>query len=155
MLAKWNPFSNGSLVQATESNGFDELFRDANQLLESTLTYPSSWGMTSSFPAADIYETDDDLVMRLDVPGVDPKDIKIQIEGDVLTVEAQRETQRSTKGSWLRRERGFERVARSFVLPGTVDTSKCEATGEHGVLTVKLPKREEAKPRSITVKVQS
>jgi len=76
------------------------------------------------------------------------------VEGDVLTVRAAREEPRRSAGSWLRRERAVGQVARSFVLPATVDGARCSATYEHGVLTLTLPKREEAKPRTITVQVQ-
>ena len=73
----------------------------------------------------------------------------------MLTVRAQRSAPQPGKGDWLRQERLHGQVARSFVLPGTVDASKCEARCEQGVLTLTLPKREEAKPRSITVTVKS
>ena len=90
----------------------------------------------------------------MDLPGYDPKSLDVQIEGDVLTLRAER-PEPSTKGTWLSRERLSGRIARSFVLPHTIDGSKCQARCEHGVLTVTLPKREEAKPRSIAVTVSS
>ena len=156
MLAKWNPFANGGIARsASQMPGFDELFREADRLLDGTLTYPTGWARSTGAPAADIYETENELLLTMELPGFDPKTVNIQVEGDVLTVEARRQSAPSNKGSWLRHERMAEHVARSFVLPNTVDASKCEATSEHGVLTLKLPKREEAKPRSITVKVQS
>jgi HSP20 family protein len=134
---------------------FDELFREADRLLDGTLTYPAGWARNIGAPPADIYETQDQLVLKMDLPGFDPKTLNIQVEGDVLTVRARRPEQQPHNGNWLRQERTLEQVARSFVLPNTVDASKCEASCEHGVLTLTLPKREEAKPRSITVKVQS
>jgi HSP20 family protein len=90
----------------------------------------------------------------MDLPGYDPKSLDLQVEGDVLTVRAERGTPQP-RGTWLTRERLFGRLARSFVLPRTVDASKCQARSEHGVLTVTLPKREEAKPRSIAVTIDS
>ena len=146
MLAKLNPFSNRGIARpVTQVPVFDELFREADRVFDGSLAYP----------AADIYETADGLVLTLDVPGCDPKALDIQVEGDVLTVQAQRQAGPVSRGTWLRQERALERIARSFVLPNTVDASKCEATCAHGVLTLSLPKREEAKPRSISVKVHS
>jgi HSP20 family protein len=95
------------------------------------------------------------MVLTMDLPGYDPKSLDIQVEGDVLTVRASRNVQQPEKGRWLRQERLNGHLARSFVLPSTVDAAKCEARCEHGVLTVTLPKREESKPRSITVSVKS
>ena len=155
MLAKWTPFANGGIARSTRMPVFDELFREADRLLDGTLTYPAGWVRNTGAPAADIYETQDQLVLKMDLPGFDPKALNIQVEGDVLTVEAQHPGQQPHNGTWLRQERALEQVARSFVLPSTVDASKCEASCEHGVLTLTLPKREESKPRSITVKVQS
>ncbi len=146
MLAKWTPFANGGIARsASQLPVLDELFQEADRLLDSRLTAP----------AADLYETPDELVVKMDLPGFDPKSIDVQVEGDVLTVEARRPGQPVNQRHWLRRERTVEHVARSFVLSNSVESSKCEASFEHGVLTLTLPKREEAKPRSITVKVQS
>ena len=113
----------------------------------------SHW-ISPALPAADFEETPDALVLTMDLPGYDPKTLDLQVDGDVLTIRAER-AQESQKGTWLSRERFFGKVARSFVLPRMVDASKCEARAEHGVLTVTLPKREEAKPRSIAVSIKS
>jgi HSP20 family protein len=156
MLVQWTPFANSGIARsASPKTAFDELFRDADRLLEASRVFPNGWAKTSGAPAADIYETQEHLVFKLDIPGYDPKNVNIQVEGDVLTVEAQRTRQETQQGHWLRQERTVDAMARSFVLPHTVDASKCEATAENGVLTLTLPKREEAKPRSISVKVHS
>ena len=155
MLAQWNPFTPRSITRSsTKVPVFDELIREADRLLDGATMYPSGWS-NIGVPTADIYETQDQLVLKIDVPGFDPKSLNIQVEGDVLTVQAQRAEEHAQKGQWLRQERTLEHVARSFVLPHTVDAGKCEARCEHGVLTLTLPKREEAKPRSISVKVES
>jgi HSP20 family protein len=151
MLTKWNPLANGGIARsASQMPVFEDLFRETDRLFESAFAAPAFVA-----PAADIYETADALVLKLDLPGHDPKGVDIQIEGDLLTVQTQRTEAQGGSETWLRRERSHGRVARSFVLPNTVDTAKCEASYEHGVLTLTLPKREEAKPRSITVKVNS
>lgn len=155
MLAKWTPLTNGGITRTAQLPVFDALFHEADRLLDTGLAYPAGLSGSTAAPAADIYETQDAMVFTLDLPGFDPKALNIQIEGDVLTVEARRQGEVTQKGSWLRQERTLEHVARSFVLPNTVDASKCQARSEHGVLTLTLPKREEAKPRSIKVTVES
>jgi HSP20 family protein len=155
MLVKWNPFAEGGIARSsTPVSGFDELFREADRLFEGAFTAPSAWANGAGVPPADIHETQDEMVLTMDLPGYDPKALDIQVEGDVLTVRAQRSAQPPGKGIWLRQERLHGQIARSFVLPATVDATKCEARCEHGVLTLTLPKREEAKPRSITVSVK-
>jgi HSP20 family protein len=148
MLTKWNPLtSNGGIARsASQAPVFDPLFREADRLFESAF---------AGLPAADICETADELVLTLDVPGHNPDSVNIQIEGDLLTVQTQRPLAEKQGATWLRRERAYGQVARSFVLPNTVDATRCEASCQHGVLTLTLPKREEAKPRSITVKVSA
>jgi HSP20 family protein len=156
MLVKWNPFANGGIARsAAPASGIDDLFREADRLFESAFTTPSAWTNGIGVPPSDIHENQDEMVLTMDLPGYDPKSLDIQVEGDVLTVRASRSAHQPEKGSWLRRERLHGQVARSFVLPSTVDAAKCEARCEHGVLTVTLPKREESKPRSITVSVKS
>ena len=137
---------------------FNELVREADRLFEGALAYPSSdWASNAgdAVAAADIYETKDELVLKMDLPGHDPSTVNIKVEGDVLTVQANRPEPQLGKGSWLRQERSQGQVARTFVLPNAIDGSRCEASYHHGVLVLTMPKREEAKPRNITVKVQT
>lgn len=152
MLTKWNPFANGA-SHALNARGvlFDELFREADRAFESAFTAPTT---AHGLPAADVWETEAELTLRVDLPGHDPKNIDVQVEGDVLTVRSQRD-EGQPKARWLRQERAQGQFARSFVLPSSVDGSRCDASFQHGVLTLSLPKREESKPRSITVKVNS
>ncbi|MBK7862498.1 MAG: Hsp20/alpha crystallin family protein [Archangiaceae bacterium] len=156
MLVKWNPFANGGIARsAAPVPELDELFREADRLFEGAFATPSTWTSRTGVPPADIHETQDELVLTIDLPGYDPKSLDLQVEGDVLTVRATRDAQRMGNARWFRQERSYGQVARSFVLPSSVDATKCEARCEHGVLTVTLPKREEAKPRSIAVTVKS
>lgn len=148
MLTKWTPFANSGIARAAPQLPADDLFRDAERFFETAL-----WNDAHTF-AADLVETPEALVMHVDLPGHDPKAVEIQVEGELLTIRAQRDAA-AGKAVFLRRERPFGVVARSFVLPRSVDASKCEASYDHGVLTLTLPKREEARPRSIPVKVLS
>ena len=101
-------------------------------------------------------ETADAISVRMDLPGHDAKDIHVNVENDVLTVRSERKTETQEKGETLHRsERSYGLYTRSFVLPAPVDAQKAEARYENGVLSVTLPKREDAKPRSIDVRVNS
>ena len=164
MLARWNPFNsnNGRIARSpSPMPAFDDLFREADTLMRGAffndLAFPSNWATAASFsPAADIVETDDELQLKLDLPGHDAKNLQVSLEGDTLTVRSERkqETKEERKGV-LRAERSYGMFSRSFVLPKTVDAQRGEAKYEHGVLTVTLPKREDAKPKTITIKVES
>ena len=161
MLAKWSPFNRGITRSSSPVPGFDELFREADSLLRSSLfndvAHPGNWsGVTAYAPAADVLETENEIQVKVDLPGHDANSLQIRLEGDTLTLQSERkqEVQDQSKG-YLRVERSHGVFARSFVLPNTVDPSKCEARYENGVLTVTISKREEAKPKLINVKVQS
>jgi HSP20 family protein len=107
-------------------------------------------------PAVDIYETENDLVLKADLPDVDLKDVDVRVENQTLTISGQRqfEQQESSKG-YHRIERSYGNFQRSFALPNTFDTEKIAASFKNGVLTVTLPKKEAAKPRQVKVEVQA
>jgi HSP20 family protein len=106
-------------------------------------------------PAADVLETADEIVVEVDLPGHKQEDLQIKVDGDVLTIEADRKADRVQKGeSYHRSERIIGKFARSFTLPTNVDSTRTVAKYEAGVLQIRLPKREEAKPRTIKVDVK-
>ncbi len=105
-------------------------------------------------PAADVRETDKTIELRLDVPGVTPEKIDVKLEGNRLTITAERDATTDEKG-WLRRERATGNFERSFTLDETLVGSEPAASYKHGVLTVTIPKREEQQPRSLKVKVEA
>lgn len=103
---------------------------------------------------ADVIETDTAFEVKVDLPGVDPQSINVQVEKDTLTITSERKAQaRGEQDNLLRMERVHGIYSRSFTLPQNVDASKIEAKYEHGVLEVLLPKKEEPKPKTIQVKV--
>ena len=107
-------------------------------------------------PAVDIYETEQDLVLQADVPDVDQKDIDVRVENQTLTLRGERKFRQESSGKGYHRiERGYGEFVRSFSVPSTVDTEKVSAEYQNGVLTVKLPKKEAAKPRQIKVDVKN
>lgn len=105
-------------------------------------------------PAVDIYETDNDLVIMADLPGLDMNDIHVEIENGTLSLRGERKFEGTSEGRGYHRiERSYGSFARYFTLPDTVDPEKVKADYKNGVLTVTLPKKEIAKPRAIKVEV--
>lgn len=105
-------------------------------------------------PAVDIYETENELVLKADLPEVDLKDIDVRVENQTLTISGERKfgSQDSGKG-YHRIERSYGNFTRSFAVPNTFDTEKIGAAFKNGVLSVTLPKKEAAKPRQVKVQV--
>jgi HSP20 family protein len=106
-------------------------------------------------PAVDIYETENELVLKADVPDVDPKDIDVRVENQTLTISGERkfEEEEKTSKGFHRIERSYGSFVRSFAVPNSFDTDKINAGFKNGVLTVTLPKKEAAKPRQVKVEV--
>lgn len=106
-------------------------------------------------PAVDIFETEDELVLKADVPQVELKDIDVRVENQTLTLSGERKFEKddASKG-YHRIERGYGQFTRSFTIPPTVDTEQVAADYHDGVLTVKLPKKAAAKPRQVKIEVK-
>jgi HSP20 family protein len=107
-------------------------------------------------PAVDIAETEHALTLKADLPDVKSEDIDVRVENNTLTIKGSRkfETDEAVKG-WHRLERSYGEFVRSFALPNTLDTEKVAADYKNGVLTISLPKKESAKPKSVKVAVQN
>jgi HSP20 family protein len=127
------------------------LFEDAFTRIVSEPQSNRPWS-----PAVDIYETENDLVFKADLPEVDQKDIDVRVENQTLTISGQRKFEKteSNKG-YHRIERSYGNFQRSFAVPNTFDTEKIAASFKNGVLSVTLPKKEAAKPRQVKVEVQA
>jgi HSP20 family protein len=128
-----------------------------NKLFESTVHgQGENSAITSWAPAVDIYETENELVLKADLPGVEEKDIDVRVENNLLTVRGERQFETKVKeDNYLRVERTYGSFSRSFGLPNTVNTEAISADYKHGVLTVQLPKRAESKPKQVKVNVTS
>ena len=126
------------------------MFEDAFSRLLSEPRTGRPWS-----PAVDIFETENDLVLKADIPDVDLKDIEVKVENQTLTIRGERkfEQEQNTKG-YHRIERSYGTFVRSFAVPATVDTEKVNAVYKNGVLSISLPKKEAAKPRQVKVEVQ-
>ena len=134
---------------ATLHDGMNRLFGDI-YLRDDEVSAPGRW-----VPPVDIYETDGhDLVIKAELPDMAREDIEVTVEHNTLTLAGERKRPAEVKEEQFRRvERRYGAFARTFTLPNTVDASKVGAEYRNGVLTVKLPFREDAKPRTITVDV--
>jgi HSP20 family protein len=144
-ITRWEPFRGISSLQEQVNRLFDEkLFRGRAE--DSSLT---TWA-----PAVDIYETENELVVKADLPDVDEKDLDVRIEDNTLTIRGERKFEKSvSEDNFLRVERAYGVFSRSFSLPNTVNAEAIKAEYRNGVLNVHIPKREESKPKQIKVNV--
>lgn len=114
-----------------------------------------NWSLATWSPACDIYENDNEIVIKAELPEVKKGDVHVAIENNVLTIRGERKFSEETKQENYRRvERSYGEFMRSFTLPSFVDATKVNADFKDGVLRVTLAKREEAKPKQIEVKVK-
>jgi HSP20 family protein len=148
-MTRWDPWS--EFVPLRQM--MDRLFEDA-WLRPSGATGGSTWaGSPGSGYAFDLYETPEDYVVNATVPGLKPEDVELTVQGMVLTIsgEIKPEVGASESAQYQVRERQYGRFSRQFHLPLAVNADRIEAHLEHGILTVHLPKAEEAKPRRIQI----
>ena len=148
-LVHWQPFQELTSLQR-QMNRLFESFGGRTSLtpFEEDL---SAWELG---PPVDIIEDEQKLTFKVEVPGIEEKDIKVEVENNVLTVRGERKLEKDIKEENFRRmERHYGAFARSFSLPPSVDAEKIEANYNDGVLAIQMPKRAEAKPRQIKVNV--
>lgn len=143
-LSRWETFRGANTLQEQVNRLFNDVFERSSQ--ESNL---STWA-----PAVDIAETEHELVVEADLPGVDPKDLDIRVENNVLTIRGERKFEKKVnEDNYLRVERAYGSFTRSFSLSNTVNSEAIKADYQNGVLSLSIPKREEAKPKQIKVNV--
>lgn len=141
-LVRWDPARELASMEIDRLNRmFNELFRTGENLAR-------GW-----MPAVDIFTTDaHEFVIKAELPGMKREDINVTFENNVLTLRGERKFEEETnRDNYQRGERHYGSFSRSFNIPGTVDPSRIAASYKDGVLTVRLPQREEAKPKQITV----
>jgi HSP20 family protein len=149
LLTRWEPFREISTMQ-DRMNRMNRLLRESygSEGPEEALTN------TNFVPPVDIYEDEHNITLKLEVPGIDEKDIDVRIEGNTLTVHGEREIEKEEKEENFRRiERQYGSFTRSFTLPSSVDPGQVSAHYDKGVLKVNLAKKAEAKPKQIKVNV--
>ena len=143
-LVRFEPFRGAGSLQDQVNRLFSDVFERKSE--ESSLT---AWA-----PSVDIYETEHELVVKADLPDVDSKDLDIRVENNILTIRGERKFEKNvTAENYLRVERAYGSFARSFTLANTVNSEAIKADYQNGVLTLGIPKREEAKPKQIKVNV--
>jgi HSP20 family protein len=144
-ITRWEPFQ-GTNLQEQVSRFLESSFggTDKNSSL-------ATWA-----PAVDIHETEGELVVKADLPGIAEEDIDVRVEKNMLTIRGERTFEKSVNDdNYLRVERAYGSFSRSFSLPNTVNTEAVQAEYRNGVLTVTMPKREESKPKQVKVNVAS
>jgi HSP20 family protein len=148
-IVRWEPFRDLVGIQDRMNRLFDEAFRGARGTSEEEWALGGSWA-----PMVDIYEQNGDIVLKAELPGVDPKDVDIRVENNTLTLRGQRHFDKDVKReSYHRVERSYGAFSRAFTLPNVVDTEKIKADFKDGVLRLTLPQREEAKPKQISINI--
>ena len=146
VLTRWDPFRELYSLQ----NRMSRLFEDQWGGREESLT------AGAFMPPVDIYEDEHSIQLKLEVPGIDEKDLDVKVENNTLTITGERKFEKEEKEENFRRvERRYGSFTRSFTLPNTVSTEDINASYDNGVLNIRLAKRAEAKPKQIKVNVGS
>jgi HSP20 family protein len=147
-IVRWEPFRDLVSLQDRMNRIFDDAFR-GNRGGQDDWALGGSWA-----PSVDIYEHNGSLVLKAELPGVDAKDVDVRVENNVLTLRGERKLDNEVKQeNYHRVERSYGSFSRSFTLPNVVDTEKIKAEYKDGVLQLVLPKKEEAKPKQISISV--
>src|SRR6266705_2910098 len=145
-ITQWEPCRGVNTLQEQLNRLCNDVFD--RKWEESSLTV---WAQ-----AVDIYETEHELVVKADLPEVDPKDLDIRVENNILTIRGERKFEKKVnEENYLRVERAYGSFARSFTLANSVNSDAIKADYQNGVLTLSIPKKEEAKPKQIKVNVGS
>jgi HSP20 family protein len=142
-IARWTPFRLSTLQSQV-----NRLFESTGQARGDNSTL-AAWT-----PSVDVYETENELVIKADMPDINEKDLDIRVENNTLTIRGERKFEQTVKeDNYLRIERNYGSFSRSFGLPNTINTEAIKAEYKNGVLTVELPKSAESKPKQIKVNV--
>lgn len=151
-LIRWNP--RNEVEVADPFRAFDQMFEDLWRNWPARFFSEGTTGILR--PAMDVIESDKEVTIRVDLPGLKPDDVKVEVEDNTLSVSGEvGDTVEKEGERYHYRERSYGAFQRSVRLPSTVDTDKVEATFENGVLNIVLPKLPHAQPRQITVKANS
>ena len=141
-MSRWDPFRELSSIQ-----------NELNRLFGRTFSSEAGDREATWVPAIDVAETQERFVITAELPGVEPSDVDISVENSILALRGERKFYRETnEDDFHRIERRFGTFVRSITLPSTADPERVNASFDAGVLTIEVPKREEAKPRKIQIK---
>jgi HSP20 family protein len=145
-IVRFDPFREMAVLQ----DRVNRVFGDLSRRFDDDVTARGTW-----VPPVDIYENDQhELVLKAELPDLKREDIDIRVENNVLTLSGQKKAEEEVnEDRYHRIERTYGHFSRTFSLPNTVDTSKIAAEYKNGVLTVRLPQREDARPKQIQVQI--
>jgi HSP20 family protein len=144
-LMRWNPTRDLLSI-------CDDMNRLFNEFFSRTEGQEGTWLSGAWIPLVDIHETDDALILKAELPGFSKDDVNVEIKDNGLTLKGQRQEEKEVKEEqYHRRERAYGSFQRTFMLPATVDSERVTATYKDGVLELRLPKRETAKPKRIAI----
>lgn len=148
-IVRWDPFRDLANLQERMNRMFEDSHRGLGRANTEDWALGGSWA-----PVVDIYEHEGSIVLKAELPGIDPKDVDVRLENNLLTLSGERKLDNEVKQeNYHRVERAYGAFTRSFTLPSVVDQEKIKADFKDGVLKVTLPKREEAKPKQISVSI--
>ncbi len=146
-IIRWDPFGEMADLRSTMDSLFDRGFSRPWRLL--------NWENGEGLFPVDLYETENEVVVRASLPGVKPDDVSISVTGGTLTIKGEvKQEEEEKKHEYYRRERRYGTFQRAFTLPVRVESEKAEATFEDGVLDLRLPKAAEMRPKTIEVKTK-
>ncbi len=147
-IVKWDPFRNVAALQDRINRIFDESF-------SRTADVDDDISMSAWKPSVDIYETDEAIILKAELPGIKKEDVSVEVKDNVLTLRGERVEDKEIKeGSYFRKERCFGTFSRAFNLQHRVQPDKIKAKFKDGILVVEIPKPEEEKPKQIVVNVE-
>ena len=147
-IVRWDPLRNVAVLQ-------DRINRMFNEAFGSSKDFEDEVSMSAWRPATDIYDTDNALVIKTEIPGIEKDDVSIEVKGNVLTIKGERSFDKEIKEeNYYRKERSFGKFQRSFALPEAVNPEVIKANFKNGVLEIKVPKTEEKKPKQISINVE-
>jgi HSP20 family protein len=155
-MERWRPF--GSIDRWEPFRNLTDMQSEVNRLFDNFLGRPATGGSQAArpwLPAVDMHETKDDLVLRVELPGVREKDVSVSITGDLLTIKGERRwsEEEGKDQKFLHVERAYGQFERLIQLPMAVQSDKVKASYRDGVLEIRLPKAEELKPREIKIDI--
>jgi len=146
-MVPWDPFKNLMSLQERMNRLFDE---SMHRGMGTETLDKGTWA-----PPVDIYETETDIILVTEIPGVEEKDVDVEVRDNVLTLKGERVMEKSVKQeSYHRVERSYGSFSRSFTLPQSVDHNNITATYNKGILEIKLPKTQKAKPQQIKIEAK-
>ncbi len=150
------------MTRLTRYDPFMKLQKDLDKLFRLPFDLPNllegegeDLGVSEWYPRMDVVEKDKEILVKMDLPGMEEKNINISVEGNILTISGERKMEKKEeRENYHRIERLYGEFSRSLTLPNSVEVDKINAKYKNGVLEVSLPKKEEAKPKKISIKVE-